>query len=118
MAPLFSATILSGIPFLRSDSMSSWEFLGEFVLSLDTGRQLQMIKFFRNFASSGGGVAIVVHDLNLKAMCAASVILFPAGNIKSGSLTAVLRSIVPLKRVSIFSFIDHAPQGKILNIWG
>ncbi|NVO56323.1 heme ABC transporter ATP-binding protein [Rhodobacteraceae bacterium B1Z28] len=54
---------------------SRWLFLDEPVSSLDIGHQLQVMRIIQDFAVRGGGVVMVMHDLNLTAMCADSVIL-------------------------------------------
>ncbi|SDW97204.1 iron complex transport system ATP-binding protein [Ruegeria halocynthiae] len=56
-----------------------WLFLDEPVSSLDIGHQLQVMRIIQNFAGAGGGVMMVMHDLNLTAMCADSVILMADG---------------------------------------
>ncbi len=56
-----------------------WLFLDEPVSSLDIGHQLQVMRLIQDFAASGGGVVMVMHDLNLTAMCADSVILMADG---------------------------------------
>ncbi|WP_170552010.1 heme ABC transporter ATP-binding protein [Ruegeria atlantica] len=62
---------------------SRWLFLDEPVSSLDIGHQLQVMQIVRDFAASGGGVVMVMHDLNLTAMCADNVILLSGGQILS-----------------------------------
>lgn len=42
-----------------------WLFLDEPVASLDLGHQLQVMAIARRFADAGGGVIMVMHDLNL-----------------------------------------------------
>lgn len=47
-----------------------WLFLDEPVASLDLGHQLQVMALARAFADAGGGVVMVMHDLNLTASVA------------------------------------------------
>ncbi|MFY2823538.1 heme ABC transporter ATP-binding protein [Ruegeria sp. MALMAid1280] len=58
-----------------------WLFLDEPVSSLDIGHQLQVMRLLREFAAAGGGVVMVMHDLNLTAMCADNVLLLSDGEI-------------------------------------
>jgi iron complex transport system ATP-binding protein len=58
-----------------------WLFLDEPVSSLDIGHQLQVMQLVQDFAATGGGVVMVMHDLNLTAMCADSVLLLSDGKI-------------------------------------
>lgn len=58
-----------------------WLFLDEPVSSLDISHQLQVMAIIQNFAAQGGGVMMVMHDLNLTAMCANSVILLSNGGV-------------------------------------
>lgn len=56
-----------------------WLFLDEPVSSLDIGHQLQVMQIIREFSEQGGGVVMVMHDLNLTSMCADSIILLANG---------------------------------------
>ncbi len=47
-----------------------WLFLDEPVASLDLGHQLQVMDLVQRFAQAGGGVVMVMHDLNLTAKAA------------------------------------------------
>mgnify|MGYP000005826235 CR=1 FL=1 len=58
-----------------------WLFLDEPVSSLDIGHQIQVMQIIRDFAQGGGGVVMVMHDLNLTAMCADSLVLLVDGKI-------------------------------------
>lgn len=58
-----------------------WLFLDEPVSSLDIGHQLQIMRIARDFADAGGGVVMVMHDLNLTAMTADSVVLLAQGRL-------------------------------------
>lgn len=60
-----------------------WLFLDEPVAALDIAHQLMVLRLARSFADAGGGVVIVLHDLNLTAMAADQVLL-----LKSGTLLA------------------------------
>lgn len=56
-----------------------WLFLDEPVSSLDIAHQLLVMHRARRFATEGGGVLAVLHDLNLTAMVADRVILLAQG---------------------------------------
>lgn len=56
-------------------------FLDEPVSSLDIGHQLRVMQILRDFAGQGGGVVMVMHDLNLTAMSADCVALLKEGRI-------------------------------------
>jgi len=58
-------------------------FLDEPVAALDIAHQLMVMRLARSFADAGGGVVMVLHDLNLTAMAADRVLL-----LKSGALLA------------------------------
>lgn len=63
------------------DGAPRWLFLDEPVASLDLGHQLEVMDIARSFASAGGGVITVMHDLNLTAMYAQSVALMQKGRL-------------------------------------
>ena len=74
------------------DDEPRWLFLDEPVSALDIGHQLQVMQIARDYASAGGGVVAVMHDLNLTAMFADSVALIGDGEIISqGAPGLVLR---------------------------
>ena len=58
-----------------------WLFLDEPVSSLDIAHQLLVMRIARGFAQEGGGVVMVMHDLNLSAMYADRIALLAAGRI-------------------------------------
>lgn len=60
-----------------------WLFLDEPVASLDLGHQLQVMALARAFADAGGGVVMVMHDLNLTASVADSIAFVVEGRIAS-----------------------------------
>lgn len=64
-----------------ADDGPRWLFLDEPVSALDIGHQLLVMQIARDFASAGGGVIAVMHDLNLTAMFADQVALISAGRI-------------------------------------
>ncbi len=58
-----------------------WLFLDEPVASLDIAHQLEVMNIARDFATAGGGVVAVMHDLNLTAMFADSVAILSQGRL-------------------------------------
>ncbi|AGT10272.1 heme ABC transporter ATP-binding protein [Paracoccus aminophilus] len=58
-----------------------WLFLDEPVSSLDIAHQLTVMRLAADYASGGGGVIAVMHDLNLTAMFADRVALLKAGQM-------------------------------------
>ncbi len=58
-----------------------WLLLDEPVASLDIGHQLLVMHLIRDYASRGGGVVAVMHDLNLSAMFADRMAIILEGNI-------------------------------------
>lgn len=75
------ARVLAQVWSPLDDAMPRWLFLDEPVSSLDIGHQLQIIRIAQDFAAQGGGVVMVMHDLNLTAMCADSVAVISAGRV-------------------------------------
>ncbi|MDO5705932.1 MAG: heme ABC transporter ATP-binding protein [Paracoccus sp. (in: a-proteobacteria)] len=70
-----------------------WLFLDEPVSSLDIAHQLTVMRLARGFATAGGGIVVVMHDLNLTAMFADHVVLMQLGRVlASGSVAEVLTS--------------------------
>lgn len=60
-----------------------WLFLDEPVSSLDLGHQLLVMQIVRGHADRGGGVIMVIHDLNLAAKVADRIAFIAAGRIGS-----------------------------------
>ncbi|QBF30460.1 heme ABC transporter ATP-binding protein [Thalassococcus sp. S3] len=75
------ARVLAQVWVAERDGQPSWLFLDEPVSSLDIGHQLEVIEIARSYASRGGGVVAVMHDLNLTAMCADRVCLMKDGRV-------------------------------------
>ena len=63
------------------DDVPRWLFLDEPVSSLDIGHQLEVMEIMRGFASAGGGVVAVMHDLNLTALYADQIVMMAQGRI-------------------------------------
>ena len=69
-----------------------WLLLDEPVSSLDIGHQLMVMRIARSFAQAGGGVIAVMHDLNLSAMFAQTVVLMSQGKIVASGAPATVLS--------------------------
>lgn len=70
-----------------------WLFLDEPVSSLDLGHQLQVMALARRYADAGGGVVMVMHDLNLTARVAQHMCFLISGKMAAaGPPDAVLRA--------------------------
>lgn len=68
-----------------------WLVLDEPVASLDIAHQIAVMRILRRFADGGGGVVLVLHDLNLAAMVADRVWLMQDGRIlHAGSAAEVI----------------------------
>lgn len=87
------ARVLAQVWHPLPDGTPRWLFLDEPVSSLDIGHQLQIMQVVQGFAARGCGVVMVMHDLNLTAMCAQSVSLMREGRIVAqGAPDAVFRN--------------------------
>jgi len=76
--------VLAGVP--------RYLFLDEPVSSLDIKHQLVIMRIARDFARRGGGVIAILHDLNLTAMFADSLLLMHKGrSAAAGTPQEVLR---------------------------
>lgn len=56
-----------------------WIFLDEPVSSLDIAHQIEVMNIAKNFAHSGGGVIVIMHDLNLTSMYADNIAVLHKG---------------------------------------
>jgi len=72
------------------DGIPRWLLLDEPVASLDIGHQLLVMQLMQDFASRGGGVVAVMHDLNLSAMFADQMAIIMAGNLLLSGAPAVV----------------------------
>ncbi|SFZ86209.1 iron complex transport system ATP-binding protein [Devosia enhydra] len=73
------------------DGLPRFLFLDEPVSSLDIRHQLLIMDEARRFADTGGGVLVVLHDLNLAAMYADQILALRAGRlVAAGAPIAVL----------------------------
>lgn len=81
------ARVLAQIWEPVQEDQPCWLFLDEPVASLDIGHQLDIMQIARDFAQGGGGVVVVMHDLNLTSMYADKIVLMKAGKVISHGTT-------------------------------
>ncbi|SHF69612.1 iron complex transport system ATP-binding protein [Kaistia soli DSM 19436] len=75
------ARVLCQLPDPRPDGRSAFLFLDEPTASLDLRHQLMTLSAARDFASGGGGVVAVLHDMNLAALHADRIVVVHRGQI-------------------------------------
>lgn len=76
----------------REDAEDRLLILDEPTASLDLGHQQQLIKLLKEFASTGAGIVLVVHDLNTAAKVADKLLLMCCGEARAfGSPEDVLQ---------------------------
>ncbi len=63
------------------DGKSRYLFLDEPISSLDIKHQIQIMSIARDYVARGGSVLAILHDLNLTAMFADTVILLNSGQV-------------------------------------
>ena len=80
-ARMHMARVLCQIAETTRDGQPNWLFLDEPVASLDIKHQLAIMRLARDFATRGGGVVAVMHDLNLTAMFADHVVMLKGGRL-------------------------------------
>tara|TARA_R110002124_G_scaffold10096_10_gene50946 strand:+ start:2099 stop:2923 length:825 start_codon:yes stop_codon:yes gene_type:complete len=74
------------------DGVPRYLFLDEPVSSLDIRHQLMIMDVARRFADAGGGVVAILHDLNLAAMYADTIVALRDGRVAGmGTPATVLR---------------------------
>lgn len=90
-----------------------WLFLDEPVSSLDIGHQLKVMQTAKDFATAGGGVVAVMHDLNLTAMYADRIVLMADGQILAqGSPQDVICDDTLSDAYRCALKVNLAPEGK------
>lgn len=98
-ARLHMARVLCQIPDAVRAGRPHWLFLDEPVASLDIKHQLAIMRLARDFASHGGGVIAVMHDLNLTAMFADHVVMLKGGRLHSTGAPAEVFTETTLEAV-------------------
>lgn len=87
-ARMHMARVLCQIADTTREGRPNWLFLDEPVASLDIKHQLAIMKIARDFATRGGGVIAVMHDLNLTAMFADHVVMLKDGRLHAAGAPA------------------------------
>lgn len=79
------------------DGRPRYLFLDEPISSLDIRHQIMVMNIARKFASDGGGVVAILHDLNLTAMFADQIIIMQNGKLDGAGAP---RTMLTGKRLS------------------
>lgn len=88
-------------------------FLDEPVSSLDIKHQLAIMETARSYASRGGGIVAILHDLNLAAMYADRIIVLARGHmVASGTPEQVIRDEVISDAFECRLSVGKTPPGK------
>ncbi len=85
------ARILAQVWQPQVDGAPRWLLLDEPVSSLDLAHQILVMRLAERFAQAGGGVIVILHDLNLTGMFADRVLMMSNGTLAhSGPPDSVL----------------------------
>ena len=88
-----------------------WLFLDEPVASLDIGHQLEVMDLVQDYATRGGGVVAVMHDLNLTALYAHSVAMLAGGSVVAqGTPAEVLTDAILSSAYRCALRVNRAPE--------
>lgn len=106
------ARVLCQIWEPMSDAGPRWLFLDEPVSSLDIRHQISIMALARDYASRGGGVIAVMHDLNLTAMYGDRVVVMNRGSVAaSGRPEEVFRDDIISEAFGCRLQVGVAPPG-------
>lgn len=87
------ARVLTQVWDTKDLDQPRWLLLDEPVASLDIAHQFIVLRIARDFAAQGGGVIVVLHDLNLTALFADIVYVLSVGTVwSSGTVSDVLNN--------------------------
>jgi heme transport system ATP-binding protein len=93
------------------DGAPRWLLLDEPVASLDIGHQLLVMRLMKDYASRGGGVVAVMHDLNLSAMFADQMAIIMSGTLlTSGPPDTVIQNDILSKAYGCSLTVNTAPE--------
>lgn len=108
------ARVLTQVWDATYHDQSRWLLLDEPVASLDIAHQFTVLGVARNFATQGGGVVVVMHDLNLTALFADYVYVMSEGSVwGSGTPTAILNDQTMRQVYGIDLPISTLPKGQV-----
>ncbi len=89
--------------------------LDEPTLSLDLSHQLLALKLARAHAAKGGGVLVVLHDLNLAAIAADEIVALKGGRVVSaGPPAAIMTDGLIEELYGVRATIRGVPEGPFL----
>jgi heme transport system ATP-binding protein len=89
--------------------------LDEPTLSLDLSHQLLVLRLARAHAEQGGGVLLVLHDLNLAAIAADEIVALKAGRVVStGSPAATMTDGLIEELYGVRATVRGVPDGPFL----
>ncbi len=106
------ARVLTQVWDAKNGDQLRWLLLDEPVASLDIAHQFTVLRIARDFAAQGGGVVVVMHDLNLTALFADRVCILSEGKLwSSGTVSDVLNNETMQKVYGIDLPINTIPAG-------
>ncbi len=106
------ARVLTQVWDTKDQDQPRWLLLDEPVTSLDIAHQFIVLRIARDFAVKGGGVVVVMHDLNLTALFADSVCILSEGKVwSSGTVSDVLNNETMQQVYGIDLPINTVPAG-------
>jgi len=98
----------------RPGEEARYLLLDEPTASLDPDQQIACLKVARRFAEAGGGVLVVLHDLNLAALVADEIVAVKRGRVAAiGPPAAVLTRDVLLDVFSLDLKPNETPQNGV-----
>lgn len=106
------ARVLAQVPFPCDDRGARTLFLDEPTSSLDIGHQISVLETARSFASEGGAVLAILHDLNLAAEFADDMIVLHRGRVVAqGAPQDTLTDSVIEQVYGIRGTVGRLPKG-------
>ncbi len=104
------ARALAQVPQAVRDGVPNALFLDEPTASLDLGHQISVLETARDFASAGGIVLAILHDLNLAAEFADHLVVLHHGRVvKSGICTDAITDDIIAKVYGIGGAVGRLP---------
>lgn len=91
--------VLTQVWDAKHDDQPRWLLLDEPVASLDIAHQFTVLAIARDFAAQGGGVVVVMHDLNLTALFADFVFVLSDGDVWGRGTPSTILNDETMKQV-------------------
>ncbi len=108
------ARVLTQVWEAADQEQPKWLLLDEPVASLDITHQFTVLGIARDFVARGGGVVVVMHDLNLTALFADVVYILSEGRVwASGTPSDVLNDETMKQVYGIDLPTNTVPKGKM-----